>query len=293
MPICTACPRNCGVERIENAASKGFCKMPYNAVIARAALHFGEEPLICGKGGSGAIFFSGCSMRCVFCQNFEISHNGYGKAVSKERFIEIMKELEAQGAQHINLVNPTHFVPFIKDALSEYKPCVPVVYNSSGYDTVESLKSLEGLIDVYLPDLKYYDNEVAKKYSACSDYFEYASQAILEMHRQTGGSIIENGLMKKGMIIRHLILPKNTDQSIKILRWIKENLPADTYISLMSQYTPCGREYEYKELNRRIVTAELQKVLNEFDALGFTNGFTQDRNSANEQFIPNFDLTGV
>ena len=179
MPICTACPRNCGVERIENAASKGFCKMPYNAVIARAALHFGEEPLICGEGGSGAIFFSGCSMRCLFCQNFEISHNGYGKAVSKERFIEIIKELELKGAQHINLVNPTHFVPFIKDALTEYNPGVPVVYNSSGYDTVESLKSLDGLIDIYLPDLKYCDNEVAKKYSNCSNYFEYASKAIL------------------------------------------------------------------------------------------------------------------
>ena len=293
MAVCYSCPRKCGAERIENEFSKGFCGMPYNAVLARAALHFYEEPVISGENGSGAIFFSGCSMRCVYCQNYEISHNGFGKPVSKARFIEIIKELEGRGAHNINLVNPTHFVPFVRDVLSEYKPSIPVVYNTGGYDSVESLKSLEGLVDVYLPDLKYYDSEVSLKYSKCADYFENASKAVLEMHRQTGESVIENGLIKKGLIIRHLVLPKNTDQSIKILNWIADNLPKSTCISLMSQYTPIREIGEFPELNRRIVTAEYQKVLDEFERLGFENGFMQERNSAKEDYIPDFDLTGI
>lgn len=291
--ICNSCPRNCNAQRIENEYSKGFCKMSYNAVVARAALHFWEEPVISGKNGSGAIFFSGCSMKCIFCQNLKISHKNYGKMISKGEFIDIIKSLEAQGANNINLVNPTHFVPFIREALSEYKPNIPVVYNSGGYDKVESLKTLDGLIDVYLPDLKYFDSDISKKYSVCPDYFKYASSAVLEMKRQVKDDVIENGIMKKGLIIRHLVLPKNTDQSIKILNWIKENLPETAYISLMSQYTPCGRTYKYKELNRRIVSAEYQKVLAEFDRLGFKNGFMQERSSADETFIPDFDLTGI
>jgi len=293
MAVCYSCPRKCGVDRTENEYSNGFCKMPYNAVLARAGLHFYEEPPISGEKGSGAIFFSGCSLRCVYCQNFEISHNNYGKSVSKQRFIEIIKELEAKGAHNINLVNPTHFVPFIRDVLSEYKPSIPVIYNSGGYDSVDSLNSLEGLIDVYLPDIKYFDSEVSGNYSKCSNYFEYASKAVLEMHRQTGECAFENGLIKKGLIIRHLVLPKNTDQSKKILRWIADNLPKSTYISLMSQYTPIREIPEMPELNRRIVTAEYQKVIDEFEALGFENGFMQQRNSANDSFIPAFDLTGV
>lgn len=267
--------------------------MPYNPLLARAELHFWEEPVISGKNGSGAIFFSGCNLRCVFCQNAEISHKNYGKAVSKDRFIEIIKELEDKGANNINLVNPSHFVPFIYDVLSSYKPKIPVVYNTGGYDSVESIKMLSGLIDIYLPDIKYFDSDASKKYSACPDYFEIASQAVKEMYSQQPKAIIENGLMKKGIIIRHLVLPKNTDQSIKILGFISDNFPKDIFISLMSQYTPCGRTYKYKELNRRIVTAEYQKVLNEFERLKFKNGFMQDRNSATEDFIPNFDLTGI
>lgn len=267
--------------------------MPYNAVVARAALHFWEEPVISGKNGSGAIFFSGCTLRCVFCQNLEISHKKYGKMISVDDFVNIMKSLESQGAENINLVNPTHFVPFIRQALTQFKPSIPVVYNTGGYDSVESLKSLDGLVDIYLPDIKYFDSEVSKKYSGCSDYFEFASKAVLEMKRQINTDIVENGVMKRGLIIRHLVLPKNTDQSIKILNWISENLPRNTYISLMSQYTPCGRVYKYKELNRRIVSAEYSKVLKEFERLGFVNGFMQDRNSADTEFIPKFDLTGV
>lgn len=292
MPICNACPRKCNVERNIGEFSRGFCKMPYNAVLARASLHLWEEPVISGERGSGAIFFSGCNLRCVFCQNYEISHENFGKQVSKSEFINIVKNLENQGAHTINLVNPTHFVPFIKEVFSEYKPSVPVVYNTGGYDDVESIHSLQGLIDVYLPDLKYFDSDVSKKYSNAENYFEKASKAVLEMQRQVGKSVIKDGIMQKGMIIRHLVLPKNTDQSIKILRWIKDNLPIDTYISLMSQYVPYVKT-EYKELNRRIVTAEYQKVIDEFERLGFENGFMQERSSAQTDFIPKFDLSGV
>ena len=292
MPICNACPRKCNVERNIGEFSRGFCKMPYNVVLARASLHLWEEPVISGKRGSGAIFFSGCNLRCVFCQNYEISHENFGKQVSKFEFVDIVKNLENQGAHTINLVNPTHFVPFIKEVFSEYKPSVPVVYNTGGYDDVESIRSLQGLIDVYLPDLKYFDSDVSKKYSNAENYFEKASKAVLEMQRQVGKSVIKDGIMQKGMIIRHLVLPKNTDQSIKILRWIKDNLPIDTYISLMSQYVPYVKT-EYKELNRRIVTAEYQKVIDEFERLGFENGFMQERSSAQTDFIPKFDLSGI
>lgn len=292
MPICNACPRKCNIERNIGEFSRGFCKMPYNAVLARASLHLWEEPVISGERGSGAIFFSGCNLRCVFCQNFEISHENFGKQVSKSEFIDIVKRLENQGAHTINLVNPTHFVPFIKEVFSEYKPSVPVVYNTGGYDDVESIRSLQGLIDVYLPDLKYFDSDVSKKYSNAENYFEKASKAVVEMQRQVGKSVIKDGIMQKGLIIRHLVLPKNTDQSIKILRWIKDNLPIDTYISLMSQYVPYVKT-EYKELNRRIVTAEYQKVIDEFERLGFENGFMQERSSAQTDFIPKFDLSGV
>lgn len=292
MPICNACPRKCNVERNIGEFSRGFCKMPYNAVLARASLHLWEEPVISGKRGSGAIFFSGCNLRCVFCQNYEISHENFGKQVSKSEFIDIVKNLENQGAHTINLVNPTHFVPFIKEVFSEYKPSVPVVYNTGGYDDVESIRSLQGLIDVYLPDLKYFDSDVSKKYSNAENYFEKASKAVLEMQRQVGKSVIKDGIIQKGMIIRHLVLPKNTDQSIKILRWIKDNLSIDTYISLMSQYVPYVKT-EYKELNRRIVTAEYQKVIAEFERLGFENGFMQERSSAQTDFIPKFDLSGI
>lgn len=292
MPICNACPRKCNVERNIGEFSRGFCKMPYNAVLARASLHLWEEPVISGERGSGAIFFSGCNLHCVFCQNYEISHENFGKQVSKSEFIDIVKNLENQGAHTINLVNPTHFVPFIKEVFSEYKPSVPVVYNTGGYDDVESIRSLQGLIDVYLPDLKYFDSDVSKKYSNAENYFEKASKAVLEMQRQVGKSVIKDGIMQKGIIIRHLVLPKNTDQSIKILRWIKDNLPIDTYISLMSQYVPYVKT-EYKELNRRIVTAEYQKVIDEFERLGFENGFMQERSSAQTDFIPKFDLSGI
>lgn len=291
--ICRSCPRNCGAERLENEFSNGFCHMPYNAVLARAALHLWEEPPISGKKGSGAIFFSGCSLRCIFCQNEEISHKDFGKTVSKERFIEIMQDLEAQGAQNINLVNPSHFVPFIKDCLESYQPSVPVVYNSGGYDSIESLRSLEGLIQIYLPDFKYWDSEKAKQYAKAADYPEKAKLAILEMRRQVQDRFDEQGRMQSGLLIRHLVLPKNTKDSIEILKWVKEALGTDTYLSLMSQYTPYRNDYPFKELNRRLCTAEYDKVVNAFFDLGFHNGFMQEKSSAECTFTPAFDLTGI
>lgn len=291
--ICTACPRRCGAERQTDTPSAGFCKMPYNAVVARAALHMWEEPPISGKNGSGAIFFSGCSLRCVFCQNRDISRDNFGKPVTKERFIEMMQELEEAGAHNINLVNPTHFVPFLKEVLSEYKPHIPVVYNSGGYDSVESLQQLNGLIDVYLPDFKYIQSESAKAFSGAANYPEIARAAILEMRRQTTDRFDENGMMQSGLLIRHLVLPGHAKESVEILRWLSQNLSHDTYISLMSQYTPCGRTYAAKELNRRVTTAEYQKAVDAFWDFGFQNGFMQERTASNVEFIPNFDLTGV
>lgn len=291
--ICTACPRGCKAERVENMPSKGFCKMPYNAVVARAALHRWEEPPISGTKGSGAIFLSGCSLRCVFCQNRDISRDNFGKPVTAARFIEIMQSLERDGAHNINLVNPTHFVPFLRDALTQYKPKIPVVYNSGGYDTIESLKQLEGLVDVYLPDFKYSNSETAKQLSGAENYPETAMAAILEMRRQVKDRFDENGIMQSGLIVRHLILPGHAKESVEVLRRLSESLPHDTYISLMSQYTPCGRTYADKALNRRLTTAEYHKVLNAFWDFGFRNGFMQEKSSANAEYIPPFDLTGV
>lgn len=290
--ICNICPRGCNAERTEYTGN-GFCKMPENPVLARADIHKWEEPCISGKNGTGAVFFSGCSLKCCFCQNYPISHLNKGKAITTERLIEIIKELESKGVHTIDLVNPTHFSHIITDALKIYKPKVPVVYNSSGYDSVEVLKGLEGLIDVYLPDLKYFSAENSKKYAKCPDYFEKASKAILEMHRQQPETEFKDGIIQKGIIIRHLVLPANVNDSKSILQWIKDNLPGDTYVSIMSQYTPYGRIKNFKELNRRLTTAEYNKVIDYFLDLGLTNGFMQDKTSAKTNFIPDFDLTGV
>ena len=290
--ICNLCPRKCNAERTEYIGN-GFCKMPYNPVLARADIHRWEEPCISGENGTGAIFFSGCSLKCCFCQNYPISHENKGELVTTERLVEIIKELEGKGVHTIDFVNPTHFSHIIIDTLKTYKPKVPVVYNSSGYDSVEILKQLEGLIDIYLPDLKYFSSEKSKKYAKCPDYFEKASKAILEMNRQQPKTIIKDSIIQKGLIIRHLILPANVDESKNILLWISENLPKDTFISLMSQYTPYGDIKEFKELNRRLTTAEYNKVVDFFLDIGLENGFMQEKSSAKTEFIPDFDMTGV
>ena len=267
--------------------------MPENPVLARADLHRWEEPCISGEKGAGAVFFSGCSLKCCYCQNFEISNENKGKEISVDRLADIFRELEASGASCIDLVNPTHFSYAIIKALEKYKPAIPVVYNSSGYEKAESIKLFEGLVDIYLPDLKYYEPAVSGKYSACPDYFEHASAAIKEMRRQQPHDIFEEGLMKKGLLIRHLVLPSNTDNSFKILAWIQENLGKETYVSLMSQYIPYGNADLYKEINRKLMTAEYEKVVDFFFETGLKNGFMQETGSAAEKYIPPFDFTGI
>lgn len=288
---CNLCPRNCNVDR---RLEKGYCGMSEDIYVARASKHFWEEPPISGTNGSGTVFFSGCNLGCVYCQNFEISHDRKGKVVSKAQLCEIFHRLTESGVHNINLVNPTHYALKIKEVLEKAALPVPVVYNSSGYEKVSTLRSLEGLVDIYLPDFKYIDPVRSEKYSAAGDYSDIVCQALIEMKRQCPKDIFdENGIMQKGVIIRHLVLPQNTKQSIKILEWIKENIGTDTYISLMSQYTPCGKIEAFPELQRRITAREYDKVVDAAFELGFENVFVQDGTAASESFIPDFDFSGV
>lgn len=287
--ICSICPRKCKIDRDINT---GFCQSPSVFRVARAALHYWEEPCISGENGSGTVFFSGCNLRCVYCQNYEISRENKGMEISDDRLIEIFENLIKQGANNINLVNPTHYASRLADVLTKWKSPVPIVCNSSGYEKVETLKALDGLIDIYLPDLKYIRTDKALRYSAAGDYFERASKAILEMRRQVNDRFDSEGMMQSGMIVRHLILPQNTNSSIEILKWIKENLP-DTYVSLMAQYTPCGELDDTPELKRRITQREYDKVADFAVANGFEKLFLQELESADSDFIPKFDFTGI
>lgn len=288
---CNICPRECGVDRTEKL---GVCKAPFEYKVVKAMPHFWEEPPISGEKGSGAVFFSGCNLGCVYCQNYDVSHKSKGKIISDERLLQIFFELKEKGVHNINLVNPTHYAERLRAVLIQWEHKLPVVYNSSGYEKVNTLKGLEGLVDIYLPDLKYISDERSTKYSSCKDYFSFASEALLEMKRQVPVcKYDENNIMKKGLIVRHLILPKNTNQSIKILDWIAENLGLDTAISLMCQYTPFGEVSQFKELQRRITEREYEKVLQYAFSLGFETVFSQDFSSAREEFIPDFDFSGV
>lgn len=287
--ICSICPRKCGVSR-ENTL--GFCNSPNEFRVARAALHFWEEPCISGKNGSGTVFFSGCNLKCVFCQNYEISRENKGLAVSDERLVEIFEHLIKQGAENINLVNPTHYAGRIADVLSKWKSPVPIVYNSSGYESVETLKKLKGLVDVYLPDFKYIRNDKALRYSKAEDYPEIAKKAIAEMISQQPQCEFSGGLMKKGVIIRHLILPQNTNSSIEIMDYIAENFFA-AYLSLMAQYVPCGNLALYPEINRKITKREYEKVLNYAINKGMEKIFVQECEAASKVYIPPFDFSGV
>lgn len=286
--ICSICPRHCNVDRSVNL---GFCQSPDNFRVARAALHFWEEPCISGKEGSGTVFFSGCNLKCVFCQNNEISAENKGVEISDDKLISIFENLISQGANNINLVNPTHYAKRLAKVLSRWKSPVPIVYNSSGYEEVETLKVLDGLIDIYLPDLKYIRAEKAMRYSKAADYFEKASAALLEMRRQVEDKF-DGDIMKSGMIIRHLILPQNTNSSIAVLDFIKSNFP-NTFVSLMAQYTPCGDLSEFSEINRKITKREYEKVVNYAFDNSFDKLFIQELSSADKSFIPKFDFTGV
>lgn len=288
---CHLCPRHCAVQRTADAGS-GVCKMGSAAVVARAALHFWEEPCISGERGSGAIFFSGCNLHCVFCQNDSISRQNFGRRISSFELSDIFRSLVEQGAENINLVTATHFIPAVLEALKQYRPPVPIVYNCGGYESTETLRSLEGFVDIYLPDFKYALTEPAKRYSAAPDYPETAKAALLEMHRQQPACFYdERGMLQKGMIVRHLILPGNTRNSIAALEWLAKALPG-VPVSLMAQYLPCGSAAEFPEINRRITRREYEKVLDRLFTLGL-DGFVQERSSAKKNYIPSFGLEGV
>lgn len=288
--ICNDCPRKCNIDR---AQYTGFCQSPDSFRLSRAALHYWEEPCISGKNGSGTVFFSGCNLKCVFCQNYEISHGNKGVEVSDDKLIEIFESLVEQGANNINLVNPTHYAGRLATVLSEWNSPVPIVYNSSGYERVETLRMLDGLIDIYLPDFKYSRNDKALKYSRAENYPETASAALQEMSRQVTENVFDkNGIMQRGMIIRHLILPSNTNSSLGVLDYLSKNFP-NAYISLMAQYTPCGDLSSCPELKRPISEREYNKVVNYALDLGLEKLFIQDLSSADKKYIPSFDFTGI
>ena len=292
---CMVCPRTCGIDRTKGQI--GFCRAPYLPKVALVSQHNWEEPPISGTKGSGTVFFSHCNLGCVFCQNHDISQDGFGQEISIERLAEIFLEQQERGFHNVNLVSAVQFIPQVAKALKIAKEnglTIPVVYNSNGYESTEGLRMLEGLVDVYLPDFKYWDNELGLKYSNCPHYRETASDAILEMRRQVGDDIIdENGLMQKGIILRHLVLPGQYKDSCKVLDWIWKNLGEETFVSLMSQYTPMHRAKEIKALSRKLTTFEYDKVVDHFFEIGLKNGFMQKRSSATSEYTPTFDLAGV
>ncbi len=301
MKECTLCPRRCHADRL--AGVPGFCGQTSEIKAARAALHFWEEPCICPDCGSGAVFFSGCSLKCIFCQNYDISMEDNGKKVSLQHLSEIFLMLQETGAANINLVTAGHFIPQVAYSLAEAKRqglSIPVVYNSSGYEEVSSLRLLEGLVDIYLPDLKYFSRELSAACSHAPDYFDKASSAIAEMFRQTGPFLLESegGLMKSGLIVRHLLLPGHTGDSKKILRYLHNTYGNDIYISIMNQYTPMTHvsqdpNWNLTELRRPVTEAEYEKVLLFAERIGIEKGFRQEGGTAAESFIPSFNGEGL
>ena len=291
---CKLCPRACGVDR---TSAHGFCKETAVLRAARASLHMWEEPPLSGKTGSGTVFFSGCNLGCIFCQNYGIAHEHQGKEITPERLAEIFLELREKGAANINLVTAVHFVPHVIRALDIAKIKgldIPVVYNSGGYESVDTLKRLEGYIDVYLPDYKYRDSDLARRFSGAYDYPMVAEKAIAEMVRQIGECVFdENGMMKRGVIVRHLVLPRHTDDSMAVLSYLHEAYGDRIYISIMSQYTPVRKYEKYPELSRKLTTYEYGKVVKFAEKLGIKNGFLQSGEAAKESFIPSFDGDGI
>lgn len=318
---CILCPRECHVNR--NAGQTGYCGQTNNIMAARAALHMWEEPCISGTNGSGAVFFSGCNLRCVFCQNYAIAHNSNvkntpGKAISASRLAEIYLELQEKGAHNINLVTPTHFIPQIIESLELSKGQglkLPIVYNTGCYEKAESLKALEGYIDIYLPDLKYFSPDISRRYSNAPDYFKYASAAIAEMFRQVGSPVFETpiasdneapkaanssapdisetALMKKGIIVRHLMLPDCTEDSRQILQYLHQTYGNKIYMSIMNQYTPMPQAAAIPSLNRKITEKEYDALIDYAISLGIENAFIQEGATASESFIPAFNGEGL
>ncbi len=292
---CTLCPRACGVNRLKG--ERGFCGASDQIKAARAALHFWEEPCLSGELGSGTVFFSHCTLQCIFCQNYQISSCQKGRKISSQRLCEIFLSLEQQGAHNINLVTPTHYIPQILEAVFRAKEqglTLPIVYNSSGYERKETIALLKGAVDIFLPDFKYMDDEMALKYSHAPDYARYAKESIRQMVEQAGKpEFDENGMMKKGVIIRHLMLPGQLSDTKKIIRWVYETFGDRVYLSLMNQYTPTEQVKGIPELNRTITRKEYDKAIDFALRLGITQGFIQEGGTASESFIPNFDGEGI
>lgn len=298
---CHLCPRSCGIDR---RISVGFCGCGDTIKATRAALHHWEEPCISGTRGSGTVFFSGCTLKCCFCQNYPISQQGLGKELTVKQLGDIFLKLQDQGAHNINLVTATQYLPSVLAALDlvKHKLTIPVVYNCGGYERVEIVQELADYVDIWLPDLKYQDTALSSRYSQAKNYFDRASEAITQMIRQTGAPVLDSdGIMQSGVIIRHMVLPGAREDSIRLLHWIHDKLPkGQYYISLLSQYTPFFRAAktnpggsEFPEISRRITTFEYEKVLNEAIALGLEQGFMQEKSSAKEEYTPPFDLEGL
>lgn len=292
---CHLCPRNCGVNRL--TGQKGFCRVDARIMASRAALHMWEEPCISGKEGSGAVFFSGCSLGCKFCQNQTISRGQRGKAITTGQLVEIFLNLQEQKANNINLVTAGHFLPQVREALIQAKDqglTIPVVYNSSGYEKAETLRFLDGLVDIYLPDFKYMEAELSEKYSYAKDYPEVAREAVAEMKRQVGAPEFDSrGMMKKGMIVRHLLLPGHVRNSRKVLEYLYETYGDQIYISLMNQYTPMPAMKDDPQLRRKVTDREYERLLDCAISLGVTKCFIQEGETAKESFIPEFDGEGI
>lgn len=296
MKLCALCPRRCLVNREQG--ERGYCGQTAELRVARAALHQWEEPCLSGTVGSGTVFFAGCSLGCVFCQNQEIAAGRAGKLISVERLVEIFLELQEKGAHNINLVTATHFVPQVAEALRQAKQeglKLPVVYNTSSYEYVSTLRWLEGLVDIYLPDLKYRDSAWSLRYSHAADYFSYASRAIAEMVRQVGEPVFSEpeGLMKRGVIVRHLVLPGGEADSKEVIRYLYETYKNQIYISIMNQFTPTPGLVQYPELNRTLTEKEYSRIVDYAIRLGVEQGYIQEGETAKESFIPSFDCEGV
>lgn len=288
---CTLCPRKCHVNRYKTV---GYCHTRNKIKIALVSLHYWEEPFISGTKGSGTIFFSYCNLGCIYCQNKKI-RNGFGKEITINRFSQICLEQQERGALNINLVTPTHYAPLIKKGIEKAKQQglkIPIIYNTGSYESVNTIKMMNNIVDIYLADLKYYDNKLGEKYSHCKDYFKYASAAIEEMYNQVGTPIIENDILKKGLVVRVLIIPGEVEDSKKIIRYLYNRYKDNIYISIMNQYTPIEK-YKYCNLNRKVSDDEYNEVIEYAISLGINNAFIQEGETQDESFIPDFNLTNV
>lgn len=285
---CALCPRNCKADR---AKSTGYCNVG-GLKVARVSLHKWEEPIISGKNGSGAIFFSGCNLRCAYCQNFEISR-GKGKDITPQILADIFKKIEDSGAHNINLVTPTHFADGILEACDIYPPNLPLVYNCGGYESVDTLERLKDAVDVWLTDFKYSDDDIASEYSSCKNYVRVCSAAVKKMRELCPTDVVENDIMKKGLIIRHLVLPNATQNSKGVINWIANNLSKDTYLSIMGQYVPFGDAYKFPRINRKLKPLEYKIIVEYAKKLELFNSFIQSLDSASQDFIPNFDESPI